>query len=244
MKKKIAIKIENIHLTYNFLRNLSLKKKIAILTSGKKKELREEYKALKGVSFYLNEGDVIGIIGGNGAGKSTLLRIISNVLKPDIGSIEYFGNKVALLALGSGFESQLSGRENIYLNGLLLGLSKKKLEKKVDGIIKFAELEDQIDYPVKNYSSGMKSRLKFAIAINIDPDILLIDEVFSVGDKSFREKSSKEIEKIITSGKTIIIVSHNMGILKKLCNKMLWLEKGQIKEYGETKQILENYNGK
>ncbi|MGF9699854.1 ABC transporter ATP-binding protein [Paenibacillus sp. MABNR03] len=207
-----------------------------------KKELTyKEFNALDNVSFSVPKGEVYGIIGLNGAGKSTLLKIISGILKPTSGSVSKKGTLAPLIELGAGFNGDLSGMENIYLNGLLLGYSKKTIQSKVEEIIDFSDLEQFIYTPLKNYSSGMKARLGFSIATVIKPDILIVDEVLSVGDIKFKEKSENKIKSMMNNGTTILFVSHSLGQVEKLCHKVLWLEKGKVKEEGDAKLICANF---
>ncbi len=201
---------------------------------------KEAFWALRNVSFSVREGESLGVIGKNGAGKSTLLQVISGIYKPDEGTVEKNG-RVGLLQLGTGFHPELTGRENIYLNGAILGLRKKEIDALFDSIVSFSELERFIDTPLKNYSSGMIARLGFAIAINIKPDILLIDEVLAVGDESFRKKCTEKIQEISDMGKTIIFVSHSMSEVKKLCNRAICLEHGQIVFEGSSADASDFY---
>lgn len=207
-----------------------------------KRELTyKQFNALDNVSFEVPKGEVYGIIGLNGAGKSTLLKIISGILKPTNGSVTKKGTLAPLIELGAGFNGDLSGMENIYLNGLLLGYSKKTIQSKVEEIIDFSDLEQFIYTPLKNYSSGMKARLGFSIATVIKPDILIVDEVLSVGDIKFKEKSENKIKSMMDNGTTILFVSHSLGQVEKLCHKVLWLEKGKVKEEGDAGLICANF---
>ena len=190
----------------------------------------------------MNKGEVLGIIGQNGSGKSTLLKTIANIFEPDSGSINSFGNKVGLLSLGAGFDNNLSGYENIFLSGMLLGYNKKYIKSIINEIIEFSELKEFIYKPVGTYSSGMYSKLSFAIAAFLEKDIILIDEVLSVGDIHFKEKSSNKIKELISDKeKTVIIVSHSISTVKDLCDRIIWLDEGKIMEQGEPKQILKEY---
>jgi lipopolysaccharide transport system ATP-binding protein len=200
----------------------------------------ETFWAIRNVSFTVKEGESLAVIGRNGAGKSTLLQVLTGIYKPDEGTIERNG-RVGLLQLGTGFHPELSGRENIYLNGAILGLRKKEIDALYDSIVAFSELERFIDTPIKNYSTGMVARLGFAIAINIKPDILLIDEVLAVGDESFRKKCTEKIQEISDMGKTIIFVSHSMSEVKKLCNRAICLEQGQIVFEGSSADASDFY---
>jgi len=199
-----------------------------------------EFWALRNVSFSVNKGDTIGIIGRNGSGKSTLLRAISGIYLPDEGSVSVNGEITTLFSLGLGFQPELSGRDNIYLNGVMMGLSRKDIDSIVDKIIDFTELGEFIEMPVRTYSSGMHSRLGFAIAINVDKDIVLIDEIMGVGDAAFREKAEKEMSRIIGE-KTIVMVSHSMHTISRFANKAIWLEKGKIVKQGEAAEVTTKY---
>lgn len=236
-QKKIALEAENIHLHYSFKKSRALKD--FFLFQNKKQ--KKYFEALKGVSFKLEEGTNLGLIGANGAGKSTLLRILAHTLIPDDGVITNNTSSVSLLSLGVGFKPDLSGKENIYLNGLLLGLSIKELNKLMDEIIEFAELGEFIHNPVKTYSSGMKSKLAFSIAINVNPDLLLIDELFSVGDARFKKKSKAKLESMIKDHRTVVMVSHNMKMIEQYCDHVLWLDKGKVIKYGKADEIIPEY---
>ncbi len=202
---------------------------------------REPFVALKDVSFDLNKGDSLGVIGRNGAGKTTLLRLLSGITRPDKGTLVNRGYSTSLLSLQVGFDSQLSGRYNAILSGMLLGFRKMEIESKLGEIIAFAELEDFIDQPIKTYSSGMKARLGFSVAVHLDPDILLIDEVFAVGDEDFKKKSLAVMHEKIRSDKTIVLVSHQISTVKQLCNRAVWIEEGVTRAEGETGYVLKEY---
>lgn len=207
-----------------------------------KRELQyEEFYALNGVSFSVHKGEVFGIIGRNGAGKSTLLKIIAGVLKPTNGIIVRNGSLAPLIELGAGFNNELTGKENIYLNGMLLGYSKKFISEKIDEIIEFSELGRFIHSPIKTYSSGMKARLGFSIATIVKPDILIVDEILAVGDTEFRKKSEQKIMSMIKLGTTVLLVSHSLDQMARLCNRVMWLERGKIKEIGNSDEVIEKY---
>ncbi|WP_332628480.1 ABC transporter ATP-binding protein [Halalkalibacter flavus] len=199
--------------------------------------------SLKDVSFDINAGESVAILGGNGSGKSTLLKVILGVTAPTTGSITVDGTIGGLIELGAGFHKELSGRENIYMNGVVLGLKEKDIDLIIDDIIEFAELEDHIDKPIKQYSSGMKVRLGFSIAIHVNSDIILLDEVLAVGDKRFKKKAMNAIRKY-TKGKTVIFVSHSAHQVRRLCKKAIVLDKGQIVYMGETEKAIEFYENK
>lgn len=202
---------------------------------------REDLWALRDVSFAVSPGETLGIIGENGSGKSTTLKLISRILEPTEGWIEIGGRVSALLELGAGFHPDLTGRENIYLNASILGFGRREIRQKVDEIIAFAELERFIDVPVKHYSSGMFMRLGFAIAIHVDPDILLTDEVLAVGDESFQRKCLDRISQLQKGGKTILFVSHSMDAIRNLCTRVLWLHQGQIQAIGDVERVVDAY---
>jgi len=201
----------------------------------------ENFWALKAISFSVQEGEVLGVVGKNGAGKSTLLRMLTGVLSPDEGTIQIDGKVSALLALGAGFMSDLSGRENIYLNGIYMGLSKKDLAEIYDQIVDFAELGDFIDTQVRYYSSGMKARLGFSVAVHVDPEILIIDEVLGAGDKDFRKKAEKKMREFLEKAKAIVIASHSMKLITDLCTKCIWLENGAMKAFGLASEVVKEY---
>lgn len=203
----------------------------------------EEFWAVKDVSFDIPVGSTYGIIGSNGSGKSTLLKCLAGILTPDKGSITHNGQVVALLELGAGFHPDLSGRENIYLNGAILGMSRTEIETKFEDIVEFSGLEHFINTPVKNYSSGMVVRLGFAIAINVDPEILIIDEVLAVGDASFQLRCLEKIEEFRKAGKTVVFVSHGLDQVVKLCSTVIWLEKGDVKMIGPANEVVNEYSG-
>jgi len=200
-----------------------------------------EFYALKDISFQIYKGERVGIIGHNGAGKSTLLKLISGVMKPTSGSIDVKGSIAPLLELGAGFDSELSGLDNIFLNGAILGKSKEFLTEHFDSIVEYAELGDFINVPIKNYSSGMKARLGFSIATCLNPDILIIDEILGVGDQRFRKKSSQTMAELIESGKTILLVSHSLQQIEKLCSRVIWIDKGMLKMDGDTQDVCQAY---
>ena len=201
----------------------------------------QEFWALKDISFSLGEGESLGIIGLNGSGKSTLLKIISGILKPTKGSVETIGSIAPLIELGAGFDADLSARENIYLNGAILGYNREYMEERFDDIIAFSELQDFVDTAIKNYSSGMVARLGFAIATMNIPDILIIDEILAVGDYKFQEKSFQRMQEMIQSGATVVFVSHSIEQVKQICGKALWLERGEMKAFGAAEEICAAY---
>ena len=201
----------------------------------------EEFWALKDLTFAVQQGEILGIIGENGSGKSTLLKLIGGILRPTEGKLEIEGNITGLLELGSGFHPDLTGRENIYLNASIIGLKKKEIDEKFEEIVRFAELEKFIDTPVKNYSSGMYVRLGFAVAININPDIVLVDEVLAVGDEAFQKKCMEKFNQFRKENKTIIIVSHGLDTIKDLCTRAIWLDAGKVKAEGPPAMVVNQY---
>lgn len=236
-EKEVAITVNNLHIYYRGLKKTSIRS-----SWFKLKSKVDVYKALKGVSFELAEGKILGIIGKNGSGKSTLLRAIAGIFSPDKGSIDLHNNTISLLSIGVGFNKKLTGYENIYLSGMLLGFSEQQIKEKEKEIIEFADIGKFIHKPVKTYSSGMYSKLAFAITAILETDIMLIDEVLSVGDAQFKEKSYNKMKELISDEKrTVIIVSHSIPTLKKLCTDILWLDSGKIKMQGDPKTVLEEY---
>lgn len=203
----------------------------------------EEFWALRDVSFSVPTGTTFGVIGSNGSGKSTLLKTLTGILTPDKGSVKVKGRISALLELGAGFHPELSGRENVFLNGAILGLTRKEIEAKFDDIVEFSGLENFIDTPVKNYSSGMFVRLGFAVAAHVEPEVLLIDEVLSVGDESFQRKSAERIEQFRREGRTIVFVSHGLAQVEQLCETVAWLEKGELRMVGRAGDVISEYQG-
>lgn len=205
-------------------------------------EKKEEFWALKDISFNVLPGEVIGIIGKNGAGKSTLLKILTGITPPTEGEVIMHGRVSSLLEVGTGFHPELSGRENIFLNGAILGMTKKEITQKFDEIVEFSGIGKFLDTPVKHYSSGMQVRLAFSVAAHMEPDILIVDEVLAVGDAEFQKKSMGKMEEVTTKqGRTILFVSHNLSAIKRLCKKTVLLEKGEVKMYGETQEVIEEY---
>lgn len=201
----------------------------------------EDFEALKDVSLEVHEGEALGLIGENGSGKSTLLKCMTRILRPDKGTIRVRGKASALLELGAGFHPELSGRENIYLNGSILGLSKKELDRKFDDIVGFAGLERFVDTAVKNYSSGMYVRLGFSVAINVEPDVLLIDEVLAVGDQAFQRRCTEKFTELRASGATIVLVTHAINAVRNLCDRAAWLEHGRVRLVGAADEVVEAY---
>ncbi|MBB3130938.1 ABC-type polysaccharide/polyol phosphate transport system ATPase subunit [Paenibacillus rhizosphaerae] len=243
-KTEIVLEVNKVSMMYRLPSEKITSVKHFLIKKIKKEIKYEDFFALREVSFSVEKGEVFGIIGSNGAGKSTLLKVISGILKPTQGEVKRKGNIAPLIELGAGFNGDLSGKENIYLNGLILGYSRKFIDQHVDEIIQFSELEKFIHTPLKNYSSGMKARLGFAIATIVKPDILIVDEVLSVGDIKFREKSEAKIMSMIKDGTTVLFVSHSMSQIEKICDRVLWLDKGRVLEINETKKVVSKYKMK
>lgn len=239
---KTAIEVDNVSMKFNLSREKVDSLKDYIFKTIKREIQYNEFRALKNVSFSVEKGDRVGILGLNGAGKSTLLKVISGVFKPTEGHVDKHGKMVPLLELGAGFDPQYTGKENIYLYGAMLGYTKKFIDSKYDEIVEFSELQKFMDVPVKNYSSGMKSRLGFSIATVVEPKILILDEVLSVGDAKFRKKSEKKIMSMFDSGVTVLFVSHSLEQVQRLCNKAMILEKGKLIAYGDIDPISEQYS--
>lgn len=204
----------------------------------------EEFFALRQISLEAEQGDVVGIIGHNGAGKSTLLKVIAGIMKPTQGSVEVHGSVVPMLELGSGFDPELSGRENVYLNGAVLGYSKKFLDSKYHEILDFSELGGFIEAPLRTYSSGMLARLAFSVACMVEPDILIVDEILSVGDADFQEKSYARMMELMTGGTTVFFVSHSLKQIRQMCSRVVWLEHGRMQAQGDTQTVCNMYEGK
>ncbi len=203
----------------------------------------EAFWALRDVSFMVEKGDVVGIIGHNGAGKSTLLKVISGIMKPSEGSVEVHGNVVPMLELGSGFDPELSGRENIYLNGAILGYSRQFLDSRYQRIVDFSELGGFIEAPLRTYSSGMLARLAFSVACVVEPEILIVDEILSVGDADFQEKSRARMMELMAGGTTVFFVSHSLKQVREMCSRAVWLEHGTVQAVGPAEEICRRYEG-
>ena len=240
MEKMIEIKNVSVIFKRTTEKITSLKE--YFINSLKQKVQKEKFIALQNIDIIVEKGEVVGLLGLNGAGKSTLLKVISGIIKPTSGEVRLNGRMAPLIELGAGFDPELTGRENIFLNGSLLGFSKKELNSKIQDIIDFSELGDFIDVPLKNYSSGMYARLGFSIATIYEPDILIIDEVLSVGDFHFQEKSLNKIKEMINNKTTVLFVSHDVEQVKSICGKAIWLEKGKIRKVGEAKDVCLEYS--
>ena len=236
------INLQNISLKYRLIKERKRTFQAHIVNYFKGKRLDTQILwALKNVSLDIGDGEALGIIGHNGAGKSTLLKVVSGVMKPVEGRVNVLGKIAPLIELGAGFDPELTGRENIYLNASILGFSRKEINAKYDRIVEFSELRDFIDAPLKNYSSGMIARLGFSVATEVDPDILIIDEVLAVGDAQFKTKSKERILQFRKKGITILFVSHDMDEVRSLCSKVLWLDHGYMKMIGDADTVIPEY---
>ena len=237
-KPEIALEVSHVSIDYRNLLHMSLHQ--SLLKKGVKKA--ETIRAVNDVSFTVNKGEILGIVGRNGSGKTTLLRSIAGIFQPDEGIIDPKGNRVSLMAIGIGFNGNNTGRENILKSGMLLGCNLDYVKEHMDEIIEFSELGDFIDRPVRTYSSGMYSKLSFAVTAILDTDIMLVDEVLSVGDEHFRKKSFAKMEELMTSGRTVLIVSHATNTLEKFCDKVLWINDGHFVKMGPTHEVLKEYD--
>ena len=237
------IKIENVGMKFNLgiEKDNSLKMTFIRLFDKRKRIKKSDFWALKNVTFEVEKGDVVGLIGSNGAGRSTLLKVVSGVMKPTEGKVEVDGVISPMIELGAGFDGDLTARENIYLNGAILGYSKEFLDSKFDEIVEFSELKEFLDVPVKNFSSGMVAKLAFSISTIVDPEILIVDEILSVGDIKFQEKSKNKMMSMINGGTTVLYVSHSLDSIRELCNKVVWLEHGKVVMAGETNKVCDAY---
>ena len=242
---KELLRVEHIGMKFNLSKERvnDFREYVIRMLKGKKLE-KDEFWALKDINFSIHEGERIGILGLNGAGKSTLLKVIAGVYKPTKGSVQRYGHMAPMIELGAGFDPNYTGRENIFLYGSVLGFSKEFLMSKYDEILEFSELGEFIDVPIKNYSSGMKARLGFSIATVVEPEILILDEVLSVGDAKFRKKCEKKMKKMFDHGVTVLFVSHSLAQVKRLCNKAIILEHGQLIAKGDIDDVVEIYEKK
>lgn len=235
------IEVNHVSVKYKMTNDRISSLKELMIKKTKRELTTKIFWALKDVSFSIEKGDVVGIIGRNGAGKSTLLKIVSRIQKPAEGSVKLGGKVVPMLELGAGFDIELTGHENVYLNGAVLGYTKEFLDSKYEEIVKFAELGDFMETPIRNYSSGMQARLAFAIASMVDPDILIVDEVLSVGDENFQKKSRDRMVELMSGGSTVLFVSHSTDLVREICNKALWLDHGKLVMYGDVYPVTEAY---
>jgi len=234
-----AIEVENLCVNYKSLKSYSIKKNLLL---GKRNK-NEVFQAVKNVSFKVKKGEILGIVGKNGSGKSTMLRAIAGIFAPNGGTVDLHGNSISLLAIGIGFQKELSGRDNILLSGMLLGFTKEQISEKMEQIIEFSELGAYIDAPVRTYSSGMHSKLAFSITAILETQIILIDEVLSVGDAHFKKKSYKKMKELISDEeRTVVIVSHDRKTIADLCDKVLWINDGELVQFGPTTAVLDAYD--
>ncbi len=240
-KKNIMIKADHVSMRFNLGidKGFSLKQWFVDIGKHKKKE-KKEFWALSDIDFEIERGEVVGFIGSNGAGKSTLLKVIAGVMKPTKGQVKTYGNICPMIELGAGFDPQLTARENIYLNGAVMGYSKELIDSKFDEIVEFSELKDFLEVPVQNFSSGMVARLAFSIATIVEPEILIVDEILSVGDIAFQAKSEAKMMQMINGGTTVLYVSHSLESIRKLCTKVVWIEHGVVQKIG-GKEICDEY---
>ncbi len=237
MENTPALIIKDLRVIYKTIQAQTLFR--AVLS---RKSQIKKFEAIRGVSFTLNKGEIVGLIGKNGSGKSTLLRAVADIFKPDSGTIDTCGNSVSLMAIGIGFQKELSGRENIYLSGMLLGYTREYIEEHFDEIVEFSELGDFINAPVETYSSGMYSKLAFSITAILESDIILVDEVLSVGDVNFKKKSFAKLKEMIAQDdKTVLLVSHNSDTIRKLCHRAVWLHDGELKMDGDVNEVVDAY---
>ena len=241
MSEEDAITVDNVTKLFRVYHERNQSLKGTVLKGGRSKY--EEFAAVSDVSFSIPKGSTFGLVGSNGSGKSTLLKCIAGILEPNRGTIVTRGRMAAMLEVGSGFHAELSGRDNIYLNGAILGMSRKQIDERIDQIIEFSGVERFIDTPVKNYSSGMYVRLGFSVAIHTEPDILVADEVFSVGDKEFQAKSRAKFEELRENGTTIVLVTHSNALVRSFCDQAAWLEKGDLRAVGNVEDVLEQFQG-
>ncbi len=232
--------VDNVYKSFNVYLDKAntIKEKLLFLFSRNKKEKRE---VLKGINLKIKKGEAVALIGVNGSGKSTLLKLMTKIIYPNKGKITTNGKLTSMLELGAGFHPDFSGRENIYFNASIFGLTRKEIDERIDKIIEFSELQDFIDNPVRTYSSGMYMRLAFSVAINVDADILLIDEILSVGDQHFQEKCFNKMKELKSEGKTMVFVTHSMHSVKEFCTRAVWLHEGEIRMDGDTELVVEEY---
>lgn len=237
------IKLKNVSMKFNLgiEKNYSIKEAFISFFNKKRRPQKSEFWALWDISFEVKKGEVIGLIGSNGAGKSTMLKVVSGVMKPTTGTVEIKGVISPMIELGAGFDLELTARENIYLNGSILGYTKQFINEKFEEIVEFAELRDFLDVPVKNFSSGMIAKLAFSIATIVNPEILIVDEILSVGDIKFQEKSRQKMLDMIKGGTTVLYVSHSLESIKELCDKVIWIEHGKMIKMGDTQKICAEY---
>ncbi|NEM91719.1 ATP-binding cassette domain-containing protein [Galbitalea soli] len=239
MSNEPAVVVDDVALKFRLYSERNDSLKAAFMR--RRKARYEDFWALNGISFEVPTGSTFGLVGRNGSGKSTLLKVLSRILYPDRGSITARGTVASLLEVGSGFHPELTGRENIYLNGSILGMSKKEVTRRFDEIVDFSGVRKFIDQPVKNYSSGMYVRLGFSVAINVDPDVLIVDEVLAVGDAAFKAKCANKFQELKNQGKTIVLVTHSMGTLEEMCDQAAWIDQGKLVTIGDAATVISDY---
>ena len=244
MKDNIMIEVNDVSMRFNLgiEKGFSLKQGFVDLFNKEKRKNKKknEFWALKDVDFKVNKGEVVGFIGSNGAGKSTLLKVVAGVMKPTKGCVKAYGNICPMIELGAGFDMELTARENIYLNGAVMGYSKELIDAKFNDIVEFSELSEFLDVPVKNFSSGMVARLAFSVATIVEPEILIVDEILSVGDIAFQAKSEAKMRSMIGGGTTVLFVSHSIQQIKKMCDRVIWIEHGVVQKIG-GKEVCDEY---
>lgn len=235
------IEVRNVTMQYRMTNDRVSNLKEYLIKRLKKNLEFEYFTALDDVSFSVKKGEVLGLVGHNGAGKSTILKVISGIVKPTKGSVRVCGNVVPMLELGSGFDFDMTGRENIFLNGAILGYSEEFLREKYDEIVEFSEIGQFIDIPLRNYSSGMIARLGFSVATVVEPEVLIVDEVLAVGDANFQEKSKRRMMELMSGGTTVLFVSHSLAQIRELCDHVVWMDHGKVKMYGDTQEACDAY---
>lgn len=240
-EKRVMIDVDHVTIRFNLANQKVDNLKEYFIKLIKRELMFQEFLAVKGVSFQVRQGEAWGLIGTNGSGKSTMLKAISGILKPYKGTISVNGSVAPLIELGAGFDQEMTARENIFLNGCVLGHSEQFMREHFDEIVDFAEIRDFLDSPIKNYSSGMKARLGFSVATMVKPDILIVDEILSVGDYKFKQKCMKRMKELLSGGTTLLFVSHNIDEVKRLCDHAIWIHKGEAKMIGEAKTVCDTY---
>ncbi|MDQ1911633.1 ABC transporter ATP-binding protein [Paenibacillus sp. GD4] len=242
----VTVEVSNIWKKFSISSNRvnSLSQIFSLRKEKRNKEITKDFWALKDISFKLEKGESLGIVGSNGSGKSTLLKLLTGIMSPTKGVININGKISAMIELGAGFHPDFSGRDNVFINGMMLGMTKKEIAKKFDEIVDFAEIESFIDVPVKYYSSGMQARLGFSVATSVDPQILIVDEVLAVGDVEFQKKCKNRIKQMISSGTSLLLVSHGASDIEEICQKALWINKGETKMFADAKTVMNVYQPK
>lgn len=240
-EKRVMVDVDHVTIRFNLASQKVDNLKEYVIKLIKKELMFQEFLAIKDMSFQVYEGESVGLIGSNGSGKSTMLKAISGILKPYKGSVTVNGSVAPLIELGAGFDAECTARENIFLNGCVLGHSRKFMQEHFDEIVEFAEIEQFLDSPIKNYSSGMKARLGFSIATMVKPDLLIVDEILSVGDYKFHQKCEKRMRELLDGGTTLLYVSHNIEEVKRLCKRAVWIDRGEMRMIGDAKSVCDAY---